>query len=90
VYGSIHYFLHTTGNSLNIFILRCVWYYSHIHLLFIFLRKFTFESVEPTCRSNKFNGEFAHLLYKDGQEMCRKMKSTISIFILHAVYCKSA
>jgi hypothetical protein len=29
--------------------------------------------------SYRFNDGFAHLLYGDGQEMCKKMKSNISL-----------
>lgn len=33
--------------------------------------------MRPTCESHIFNGGYAHLLYKNREETCRKMKTII-------------
>jgi hypothetical protein len=37
--------------------------------IFFFLKKFTIKLMKLTCRSHKFNNEFANLLYGDRQDM---------------------
>jgi hypothetical protein len=47
--------------------------FSHIFL------KFTIKFVKSTRKSHMFNNEFTHLLYGNKRNLCKKMKSNISL-----------